>query len=158
MRPVSKGVCPQNSESSLNTPESCFAAWSLDDSIRAKSASGGVAAELYKWAVKRGMWISGVKMMDALFAEHYLTKDLDTLGDFQNSKYVYSDTKYVFKQIAEKLKNNESVLFVGLPCQCDALKAVCNIKRISTNKLYVVDLICPWYGTADLSERTCVCN
>lgn len=139
-------VCPQNSESSLNTPESCFAAWSLDDGIRSKSASGGVAAELYKWAVKHGMWISGVRMTDALFAEHYITKDLDTLGDFQNSKYVYSDTKYVFKQIAEKLKNNESVLFVGLPCQCDALKAVCNIKRISANKLYVVDLIC--HGTA----------
>ena len=119
----------------------------------------GRAAELYKWAVKRGMWISGVKMMDALFAEHYLKRFGHFRGDFQNSKYVYSDTKYVFKQIAEKLKNNERVaLFVGLPCQCDALKAVCNIKRISTNKLYVVDLYLSWYGTADLSERTCVCN
>lgn len=135
-------VCPQNAEPELNTPESCFAAWSIDNSIRAKSASGGVAAELYKWAAKHNIWFSGVRMIDNLSAEHYLTKDLAVLGDFQNSKYVYSDTKNVFKQISEKLKNEEGVLFVGLPCQCAALKAVCKIKRISTKKLYIIDLIC----------------
>lgn len=139
-------VCPQNSESVLHAPEACFAAWSLDYNVRTKSASGGVAAELYKWAVKHTMWISGVRMTNNLIAEHYLTKDLDALGDFQNSKYVYSDTKHVFGQIAEKLKNDDCVLFIGLPCQCDALRAVCSTKRISTRNLYVIDLIC--HGTA----------
>lgn len=141
-----KKVCPQNSESFLNAPKFCFAAWSVNNCTRAKSASGGVATELYKWAIKHDMWISRVRMTDDLFAEHYFTKDFEALSDFQNSKYVYSDTKYVFNQISKKLMNDESALFVGLPCQCDALKAVCNVEHISTKKLYIIDLVC--HGTA----------
>lgn len=141
-------VCPQNTDMTYQEPLSAYAAWSLDAVTRETSASGGIAAELYNWALRQNMWISGVRMNFAdggARVEHYLTKGSEVLVEFQNSKYVYSDTGYVLREIVERLGDNEGILFVGLPCQCDALRRLCHLKRVSTDRLYVVDLVC--HGT-----------
>lgn len=137
-----KKVCPQLNDSNLSEPYICYAAWSLDEKTRWGSASGGVAAELYHWAVRNDMWFSGVRMTSDFVAEHYLTKDIHAIQWFQNSKYVYSNTRNVYKEIVEKLRNKEKVLFIGTPCQVDGLKHFCDRQHVSQNYLFLVDLMC----------------
>ncbi len=139
-------VCPQNNEAELNSPQNCYAAWSLDSTTRVRSASGGIAAEMYHWASEHNMWFAGVCCSDTCGVQYELTKDATRIVTFQNSKYVSSDTRMIYKEIAQKLKSGESTLFIGLPCQVAGLKKYCQTRKVSMEGLFLVDLIC--HGTA----------
>lgn len=141
-----QNVCPQNSTFSGNSPQLCYAAWSTDKKTRFTSASGGIAAELYKLAGNNHMWFAGVKMTDRLTAEFVLTDNKSDIMYFQNSKYVQSNPAMVYAEIAQKLRHGEKVLFIGLPCQVDALRSVCKTVHVKTDDLYLIDLVC--HGSA----------
>lgn len=142
-----KLLCPQNNvDEILNLPQKCYASWSLNKETRRKSASGGVASELYRWAIENDIWIAGVSFTEEKEVAFSLTKDLTKIESFQNSKYVYSNMKFVYKDIADKLKKGEGVLFVGLPCQLDGLKNYLKLKKVSLERLILIDLVC--HGTA----------
>ena len=59
---------------------------------------------------------------------------------FKGSKYVKSNPCGIYKKIKEYLIAGRRVLFVGLPCQVEAVK--CYIGEKFDNGLYTVDLIC----------------
>ena len=48
-------VCPILNPPSLNAPKKAYAAWSNDPEERRTSASGGIAIELYKYAIGLGI-------------------------------------------------------------------------------------------------------
>lgn len=135
-------VCPQNQKVELHPIENCWAAWSTNPETRCKSASGGVAAELYAWAVRQGMWFAGVQMQPDHSAAYCLTKDPQVISRFQNSKYLYADARKVYREAAERLKNGEGVLFIGVPCQVDAMRQICRVLKTPVEHLYLVDLVC----------------
>ena len=137
-----KKVCPQLNDADLNTPQKCYAAWSNDANTRKNAASGGVASELSKHWAKKGGYFTGVVLNDSFQAEFILTNQTSVLSDTTNSKYVYSDTKNIYSQVAQKLKDNFDVLFIGLPCQVEGLKKYLGIRNIDTALLTTVDLVC----------------
>ena len=49
----------------------------------------------------------------------------------------------IYKEIKDRLKREEKVLFIGLPCQVAALRNY--ISTDLSDKLYTIDLIC--HGT-----------
>lgn len=70
-------------------------------------------------------------------------KETSGLGHFVGSKYVKSNPVGIYDKVVEKLKNGNSVLFIGLPCQVAAVKNY--MLAMSDNireNLYTVDLIC----------------
>lgn len=135
-------VCPQNQTMELHPIGSCWAAWSTNTETRRTSASGGVAAELYAWAARSGMWFAGVKMQPDHSAAYCLTQDPGEIARFQNSKYLYADAGTVYQEAAAKLKAGQGVLFIGVPCQVDALRQVCRVLHAPTDQLYLADLVC----------------
>lgn len=134
-------TCPSISTEKMGrVPVKCYAAWSNDCGIRFNSASGGIASEFYKYATENGYWIVGVSLNENFDAVYSLKK-----GDweaFQNSKYTYSDTGYIYRSILEKLYDNEKVLFIGLPCHVAALKLFLYTKNVDLCNLVTIDLIC----------------
>ena len=48
----------------------------------------------------------------------------DEVCKFTGSKYVKSNPEGVYKKILQKLKLGRKVLFIGLPCQVSAVKAL----------------------------------
>ena len=66
-------------------------------------------------------------------------------GEFKNSNYVYSDTCNVYIKIKEALEKQKQVVFIGLPCQVDGLKAYLKAKKVKNDKLYLIDIVC--HGT-----------
>lgn len=115
-------VCPNNHVPSLYSPQKAYAAWSTDKEIHRNSASGGIAAELYNYAVEEGMYFAGVSMDKNLEAHFELVNNKNSIKKFQNSKYTFSYMDDIYLKCKELLKQGEKILFVGLPCQIAGLK------------------------------------
>lgn len=138
-----KKTCSQLIDNDYIYPKLCYAAWSTDSDIRARSASGGIATEIYRAVIEEDGVVCGVKMEQQFKAIFSIEENFEAVRNFQNSKYVFSDTCEIYKEIAEKLKTkNQKIVFIGLPCQVAGLLRYIETLRISNINLITVDIVC----------------
>ncbi len=114
----------------------------LTTSEIAKSQSGGAFKAIADAAIDMGCWVYGAHMDENFNVYHKGVDNKEDLDSLRGSKYVQSDMNNVFREIGEKLKNGESVLFSGVGCQVAGLLAYCKNARINTQKLITVDIVC----------------
>lgn len=138
-------ICPILNEVPSYDSRKAYAAWSNDDEERRTSASGGIAAEMYKLAVDKGFKIVGAVQQEDFSVDHELSDSKVTISAFKNSKYVFSSAYKVFDEIRRELKDNRNILFIGLPCQVAALR---KLFRDNEN-LILVEVVC--HGTTPVS-------
>ena len=134
-----RGVCPNNTLPEYHAPIKVFAAWSNDDETRRTSASGGVATEMYKLFLSKGGRSVGVRYDMEKGAIYQFVENEQDLLSVKNSKYTYSYTNGIYREVKKALKAGENVLFVGLPCQISGLQ---NFLKRDYDNLYTVDIIC----------------
>lgn len=138
--------CPALNQPESSYPMQAYAAWSSDAEERRTSASGGIAAEIYKCAIADGWMIVGAAFSDGFEVKLKLADSVEAIKDFKNSKYVFSSTTGVFKDIDEKLKAGCKIAIIALPCQIAAFKKVFHKY---TDNLLLIDLVC--HGTTPQS-------
>ncbi len=139
-----KNVCPNNSLIDKYKPMTWYEGWGQDD-IRANSSSGGIAYSLMKRFIEDGGYVASC-MFDKGEFNFKITNNAEEIRKFVGSKYVKSNPLGIYEKISCKLKNDNRVLFIGLPCQVAGLKKyVCELSSEKIEKLYTVDLIC--HGT-----------
>lgn len=138
-------VCPNHIKPQMKLSDKVYAAWANDTELKRCSASGGIAAAIYAYAISSGMCIAGVELDDKFEAHFRVSRNSEDIGRFQNSKYTFSFTDNTYREIESLLKDGQSVLFIGLPCQAAGIKNYLSIRKINANNLYTVDLIC--HGT-----------
>lgn len=138
-------VCPILNGPASFPSEKAYAAWSNDEEERRTSASGGIAIEMYKYAVSNGWLVVGAVQNKDFSVSHKMASSYEELAVFKNSKYVFSDAYAVFPEIKSALKDNKKVLFIGLPCQVAALR---KLFRDNEN-LLLVEVVC--HGTTPSS-------
>lgn len=114
--PVINGIKSEN-----NAQPPAYAAWSLDEDIRFNSTSGGIFTELAKRIISDGGYVAGARYNDRHLVEHCMINDNDDIILLRQSKYVQSNAGNIYKETREILNNNETVMFVGTPCQCAGL-------------------------------------
>ncbi len=133
-------ACPVNDVKAENNPEpSCYAVIG-DDELRKKSSSGGVFSLIADWILERGGVVCGAAFTDDCYSvEHIVIESRDQLHKLRGSKYVQSDTKNVYRAVAEHLKNKRPVLFTGTPCQIAGINSF--LGKPDEN-LYTIDLVC----------------
>ena len=131
-------ACPNNNILDFHVTRKVLAAWSLDAETRKRSASGGVAAELYKYAIENGWYTCGVTI-NRHKATYIEIKTFEDIENVCNSKYVFSDTLDIYLRIQDILKHGRTVLFIGLPCQVAGL--YCFLGKSYSN-LLTVDIVC----------------
>lgn len=144
-------VCPEisiNQKECLKKPDQAYAVWSLNTSSRSVSTSGGAAAEFYESALNQGYWICGVKYEKQYHVRHFLTKERKDISAFRQSKYVYSETEDIYRQIKDLLQKKEKVLFISLPCKVAGLYSFLGGKL--EGKLLTVDIVC--HGTPSYAQ------
>ena len=137
-----KKVCP-----ALNTPEKYdisndVLAFKAEDSVRKNSTSGGAFAALAKTAIDEGGAVYGAKLENNRTVRHIRGTTFEDIASMQGTKYVQSDITECFGQLAEDLKDGIPVLFSGTPCQIDAVKSFTKAKKLNTDNLITVDIIC----------------
>lgn len=135
-------VCPKLGTDVQNSPEpDCYAARAQDD-VRAVSSSGGIFTLLARWVLKQGGIVCGAAMEDDYTVHHICVSDEEGLSKLRKSKYVQSNTGYVYREIAQYLKEGRIVLFTGCPCQVAAAR---KYFKKAAGSVYYVDILC--HGT-----------
>ena len=84
-------VCPILSEPVSYKSRKAYASWSKDSNERRTSASGGIAIEMYKYAVSNGCFAVGAVQNKDFSVSHKMVSSLEELVAFKTSKYVFSD-------------------------------------------------------------------
>lgn len=151
---VQCGICHKVCQVETNKlefydPISWFQGWAIDESIRNKSSSGGIATELARSFLKN----DGIVYSCIYEKGKFIYSRASTLEEqkrFIGSKYVKSDPKIIYYDIKDDLSKENNVLFIGLPCHVAGLKLF--LRNFNQNNLYTVDLICHGTPSAKLYE------
>ncbi len=146
-----KEVCPQLNPSPLYRPMIGYNVWSRNKYVARLSASGGVAASLYKKAISNAIHCIGVCYDEEMRLNYEFVQDTSDIQRFSGSKYVYSDMKDIYKKIRERVDNREKVLFIGMPCHVAGLRNVIGNNRF----LYTVDIMCDGIPMYDFFKLHC---
>lgn len=129
--------CPNYSSIENNNYLQNVFVYMANDTIRYKSSSGGVFGALSQNLIGDGWSICGVAWKDAINIQHIIVDKSQELYKLYKSKYMRSDIRTMYHEI-KKIIKEKKVLFVGCPCQVNAIKRYIG----DTPNLYTVDLIC----------------
>lgn len=135
-------VCQSIQPSIAIKPQSWYQGWAENVEIRKKSSSGGFATEVARSFIAHGGIVCSCVFVDGCFGFE-IAETEEEVERFAGSKYVKSNPTGIYKLIKAKLKNNQKILFIGLPCQVSSLL---NFVEVGLQEnLYTADLIC--HGT-----------
>ena len=137
-----KKVCPVMGEIGFNKTAKKVYAFKAADDIRKLSASGGAFAALAENIIDRGGVVFGAIIDEFFSVKHIGCADKNLLSAIQGTKYVQSDISGCFTEIEDAISNGQPVLFTSTPCQTYAVKKYLSVKGVSTEKLYLADIIC----------------
>ena len=108
----------------------------------AKSRSGAMFAALSDWVLERGGVVYGAGYVNHFRVAHKRAVTREQRDEFRGSKYVQSDMGNIFLCVADDLRNGQTVLFTGTPCQTSGLRSFLRMKRLPLDSLYVADIVC----------------
>lgn len=146
---VQCGLCAKVCRTTLSqfnsSASDTYIAYNTNDDLRLQSASGGVFSSLAKSFIEQGGVVVGSNLSienGEVTVKHIVVDNENDLILLLGSKYVESDCSSVYRMIGNHLKNGTAVLFCGTSCQVKSLYRFLEIRHISTNALYTIDLIC----------------
>ena len=134
-----KAICPQNNTPAVYPEGKIYAALATDDSIRARSSSGGIFYLIAEQILNEGGVVCGAAFVGSSEVHHIIVSKKEDLQLLQGSKYVQSGIGSIYSEIRNLLDNNITVLFSGTPCQVDALKKLLGKKY---SNLLTIDILC----------------
>ncbi len=138
-------VCPplqwENKNNNRNEFDAkYYCAWNNDSNERFNATSGGVGGAMASYALAMGWYVCGAAFNDNYELIHIVSNKIEVLDKIRGSKYLQSDTSGVYKNIVELLSKGEHVLFLGTPCQADALRNVVPQKYM--DNVMTCEIIC----------------
>lgn len=104
------------------------------------SRSGAAFIAISDKILLNGGVVYGVGYTDHFRVVHKRAVSREERDEFKGSKYVQSDLTGVFRQVKNDLRNGQTVLFSGTPCQTAGLNAY--VGRRLRDKLYLLDIVC----------------
>lgn len=121
------GACQKTCAKQEKTPPSnqlckCYEFMVNDKQERIAASSGGFCAELARLIIRMGGVVFGVALGADFRARYIEVRSEEDLWKIRGSKYVQACPNDCFRGIAQRLKENKTVLFVGTSCQVRALK------------------------------------
>ena len=145
-------VCPEINviKPVFENEQQYFACLDIDKERRDSGSSGGVFGLLATSLMSDGYIVCGASFDDKLQLKHQFAFNSDGIERQKKSKYIQSDCSTVYAQIKNKLREGKKVMFVGTPCQCNALLNVVGNKR---DNLVVVDFACHGVPSQELFDK-----
>lgn len=132
-------VCPVLTPVTKYKKGVVYASWSLDDSVRSNSSSGGMFTEFAKQVLMKKGAVVGASMNETGYVSHIIVKDGEALKKLRGSKYVQSLLGgKLYKEIKQLLREGRDVLFTGCPCQVAAMRSFFKDDK----HLFTIDLVC----------------
>lgn len=123
-----------------NEPQHIYACWSKEDSLRAKSSSGGIFSMLAERTLAHEGKVCAVGYSeDCTECLHKIISSPEELDDLRRAKFVQSKKYDVYIRIKELLLEGQEVLFCGTPCEVGGLHQFLNKPF---DNLITCDIIC----------------
>lgn len=146
-------VCPELNQLGNNNIENQIFLGCLDKdaSRRNTGSSGGIFGLLATHLIKQGYFVYGAAFDNNLQLKHTSAHTKDELLKLKKSKYIQSDTKGVYKEIKKRFSQEGKVMFVGTPCQCNALRNY--LGDSGARNALIVDFACHGVPSQDLFDR-----
>lgn len=130
-----------NYDKSLNLKEpEIYAARHKDIHEIETSRSGAAFIAISDYILENGGIVYGAGYKDHFRVAHKRATTKEERNEFKGSKYVQSDLDGIFRQVKEDLKQGNTVLFSGTPCQTAGLNSYIG-KKLREN-LVLVDIVC----------------
>lgn len=126
--------------SDIKTNPKYYCAWNIDVAERHAATSGGVGGAMADLALKNGWYVCGAVFNKDWHLSHIVSNDKFVSEQIRGSKYLQSNTDGVYAKVKELLMQGDKVLFIGTPCQTDALNN-CIPTRLRDN-LLLCEIIC----------------
>lgn len=120
----------------------CYAVRHKNENEVKTSRSGAAFMALSDFVLDQKGVVFGAEFADPKTVIHKAETTKDGVDKFKGSKYVQSDMGNCFTECADYLKNGKTVLFSGTPCQVHGLLSFLDSKRITTDQLITVDIVC----------------
>lgn len=121
-----------------------YGGWANDEQTRIDAASGGGFAGLaqsFFHLHKEKVAVVGATLTNNR-VYHILIEQEKDIPLLTNSKYIQSNTKGIYKAVAEKLKNDYWILFSGCPCQIAGLYGYLGKKYRNCERLVTIEVVC----------------
>ena len=135
-------VCDFSSFCPTGREPDCYAVRHKDVNELLTSRSGGFFMLLCEYVVQHQGVVFGCEIDDNLHIYHRYRETYEGCKRFKGSKYVQSDLKNTFCECEAFLRGGKMVLFSGTGCQVHGLISYLHNKKINTEKLITVDLVC----------------
>ncbi len=132
-------ACANAQSRELRLPLEVYAATNKNRDTLLKSSSGGVFSALAEVVLSMNGAVCGCVYDENLMPVHVCTEKEDGICLMRKSKYAQSNVGVVYREVFERLKRGQLVLFTGTPCQVGALYSVVGDGFAN---LITVDLIC----------------
>lgn len=145
-------ACPVLQKGKKQQPEQliiAYAGYCTDEKIRSTSSSGAVFPLVAQWCIDRGGIVFGARY-DGVKVIHSSAETMGEVQLFKGSKYIQSNIGLTYRQAKKALENGKYVLYTGLPCQIEGLKAYLGKEY---GRLYTIDLICHGIGAPGIWEE-----
>ncbi len=139
-------ICPQNQKEPFATKSKriiYYYANAIERKTRNSGSSGGIFGVIAKNLLKSGYVIYGAAFDNNLHLSHMRAENEKELKRLYCSKYIQSDISNIHKNVLQDIKNGTKVLFVGTPCQVDAIKRFVG----DTQLMITIDLVCYGVGS-----------
>lgn len=130
---------------------SAYACWSLQNTVRRKSSSGGLFTELSKAVLSQGGSVYGAILDKNIVCVLSSSENENGIDKFRGSKYIQCDIgENRLAEIKKLLIKGSLVLFSGTPCQVAGLKTFLGIDY---DNLITVDFLCHGVPSPKLFQR-----
>lgn len=135
-------TCQNCQEVSLQKPVLWQQGWAIDEEVRRRASSGGLATAIARAFVQAGGSVCSCVFSEGVFRFAFAEEE-NEVDRFTGSKYVKSAPLGIYFELKTRLTAGQRVLFIGLPCHVAAAKLFVGVS--AQKNLYTVDLIC--HGT-----------
>lgn len=117
-----------------------YAAKHFNKKVVAESSSGGAFTAISDFVLNQGGVVCGAAFNVNFEVQHIFTYDKEQRDALRGSKYIQSNIFSVFEKTKKYLSEGYKVLFVGTPCQVDAVKNY--LKNRNIDNLILCDIVC----------------
>ena len=146
-------ACPAlNHSAQTSFNNKCYVAYHKEKDIRNVGSSGSVFYALAERTIEADGSVYAAAFGANLQLRHTRATSLDEVRPQMKSKYLQCDTTGIYKQVIKDLREGRDVLFVGTPCQCQALHNMLP-DRLRGN-LLLVDIICHGVPSQSLFNKS----
>lgn len=119
-----------------------YAVKNKSEQTRASSTSGGIFTAASDYILDNNGVVYGVKFDEDFNVLHDKAFSKKERDKFRGSKYVQSYLGDIFSEIVDQLQGDQKVLFSGTPCQVAGLLSFLTKKKINSENLLTVDIVC----------------